>query len=295
MNETPNYADMIEIPVQTSSVTVVEPTKKRIKKKRKTVEELKDEVIKKVNLETERYEEFKNSAKNNQNESDIDLTEKERALIDKIKNGVELDDIDNSFNGELPLDSEPILEKPEVNTVTIKTRSQKPSIKKKLVAICCIIFVFAVAVTSSVLIADKLSLPTLFSSPEEVIDKYTVFNATIPSKVIDSVTLKDGVMSVSSKGAIYSLADGVVSSIATDGESFTVEITHGEDFKTVFSGMDLTYFSVGEKVYKTLPLGYSNGETAYTVSLYSASGLITDYSLKGDTIVWAEDINGVES
>ena len=94
-------------------------------------------------------------------------------------------------------------------------------------------------------------------------------------------------MTITGKGAVYSTANGTVSDIvkSEDGK-YSMTISHGENFKTVISGLDYTFSSVGDSVLKLVPVGQFMGDGNYTVSMYSESGLITDYSLDGESIVW---------
>ena len=111
---------------------------------------------------------------------------------------------------------------------------------------------------------------------------YTSFNAVSPSKTQD-VTLENGVMTVS-KGSIYSPCDGVVESVSSENGVYSLTIKHSETFSTVISGLSLCYASVGENVYSTIPIGYSEGEMS--VCMFNSDAILTSFTLNGDDIVW---------
>jgi len=102
------------------------------------------------------------------------------------------------------------------------------------------------------------------------------------------VTLSDGIISVGAPGSVYSPCAGEVSDITTleDG-SMAITVVHNKNFKTVFNGVKFAYASVGDKVYKTIPLGYSI-ETGITMCFMSGDdAVISDYQIIDDSVVWA--------
>lgn len=309
MNDAISYENMIEVPVKTCSVTVA-PSKKR-KGAKKKPEELKTAVIKKVN-DLDYYNEYLSEVKKQKEPNLSSDTGDYDALINKLKNQIS-DSVSEDFtiakensSSDIVLDNitEEELSAPDenlkVNTITVKTRSQKKSFKKEIIAIISVVAVFAVAVTSSIFLAERFSIPTLFSGlfndEEAVTLVYSDFDATVPCLTSGEVSLSDGVMTITGKGAVYSTANGTVSDIVfgEDGK-YSMTILHGENFKTVISGLDYTFSNVGDSVYKNIPVGQFMGDGSYTVSMYSNSGLITDYSLEGDSIVWLENETGAVS
>ena len=111
---------------------------------------------------------------------------------------------------------------------------------------------------------------------------YTSFNAVSPSKTQD-VTIENGVMKVSS-GSIYSPCDGVVESVSSENDVYTLTIKHSDTFSTVISGLSLCYANVGENVYATIPIGYSEGEMS--VCMFNSDAILTSFTLNGEEIVW---------
>ena len=270
-----NYADMIELSVKTCTVTEV-PAKKKRSRKKVNSEEVKKTVIETVNAQVE----MENAEiKNDENEV-LDFVQ---TVVDKAKeqDAVSEDktDLTEVFDN---VDTIPVA------PITVKDRRFKPSVKKKIIAGAVAIVVLAGATVGAGILTDTLGLTTYFGDAfykkEETVLSYDDYIAGLPTLGSD-ITLKDGVMSVTSKGSVYSSTEGVVSSLIEEDGKYSLEIVHGEDFKTVISGLDHVYTAVGESVYGKIPVGYSNGD-GYTVCLYSSDGLITDYDISGGTVVW---------
>ena len=175
-----------------------------------------------------------------------------------------------------------------VSTVNISTKPAKKPLRRRVFAeVGVATMLIAVVIGSAFLISGnglKDLFVGVFSSKKEEVKEYTDFSANLPC-VSNAISLDDGVIKVNYKGSVYAPTDGLVSSVYSADDKITIEITHSQDFKTVITGLDFGYFSVGDKVYSTIPVGYSNGEEV-TVCLYSGDGLIKDFSIDSGKIVW---------
>ena len=100
-----------------------------------------------------------------------------------------------------------------------------------------------------------------------------------------SVSLENGVISIVKKGSVYPSLDGKVTSVTSENGKYSIEVEYAENLKSVYTGLDHAYNSVGDKVYRKVPLGYSIGEK-YTLCFYSGEELIKDYEVDSDKIVW---------
>ena len=217
-------------------------------------------------------------AQNLSNDGDIDSVNEEVLIKDKTPD-VE-DVVGNEYGDNQVLDN--------VSTVTISTKPAKKSIKRRVFAeIGVASMLIAVVVGSAILIGGnglKDMFVGVFSSKKEDVKEYTDFSANLPC-LSNAISLDDGIMKVSYVGSVYAPADGLVSSVSATDDKITLEITHSKDFKTVITGLDYGYFTEGQKVYSTIPVGYSNGEEV-TVCLYSGDGLIKNFSIDSGKIVW---------
>ncbi len=129
-------------------------------------------------------------------------------------------------------------------------------------------------------------LAGVFSSgAEKVEDKaYAEFAPGLPSRTSE-ITLKEGVMTFSGEGSVYPICDGKVAKIADLGDKLEITIEFSPSFSAVISGVDFAYYGVGDAVYRSVPVCYSDGGEV-DVRLYSDGQLISDYMLDNGSIVW---------
>ena len=125
-----------------------------------------------------------------------------------------------------------------------------------------------------------------FSSQAEQVDarNYLSFNAKSPSNELE-VSLSEGVMTFSGKGALYPVCDGKVSSIVEEDGKYTMTISHSDSFKTVISGVDFVYTAKGEDVFGYIPVGYISDGSA-SVYMYDEEVLLTNYIVEDGAIIW---------
>lgn len=266
-NEQINYADMIEVPVNTCTVTTLPAPKKRARKRKVTAEDLKSAVIEKVN--GAEVEVAQDTAVVTDGDSEVAEFVKSVAEKNLAINGVEIEIEQEDF--------------------IAKSSAKKFSTKKRIVVGVLAVVVLAVATLGAGILTDSLGLTAyfgeVFAPTQETVLEYDDYQAGLPCLMPSAITVSEGVMSVASKGSVYASTDGTVSKVLYEDGKYSLEIVHGEDFRTVISGLDYSYVAEGDGVFGKIPVGYSLGE-GYTVCLYSASGLITDYDISGGTVSW---------
>ena len=118
------------------------------------------------------------------------------------------------------------------------------------------------------------------TTDQRVYGDFTVF---APSKAT-SMSVEEGVITVNGKAAVYAPADGVVESVVERDGVFTLTIRHSESFTSVVAGADAAYVSEGETVYANIPVAHTAGGA--TVTMYDNGSLITTFMLDGVNIVW---------
>lgn len=124
---------------------------------------------------------------------------------------------------------------------------------------------------------------SVFGSEDVSVQRsYTEFSALSPSKS-STVSLDGGVMTVLN-GSVYSPCDGVVESVTEQDGKFVLTVSHSDSFTSVISGLETVYLSANDKVYSSIPVGYSNGEAF--VSMFDGDAILTSYVLDDDKIVW---------
>ena len=95
-----------------------------------------------------------------------------------------------------------------------------------------------------------------------------------------------GVLSFTAKGSVYPICDGKVSSVAKTDDTYMVQIAHTSTFSSVITGLTDVYYEKGASVYSNLPFAYSDGGQEVKVSMYDGDTLLNCYSLSGEVPVW---------
>ena len=279
MNEKQSYAKMLEIPVSTTNVTYKVSKKK---KRKATLEKVKEALMSKINGEEKQLELTKPQKDGIvETEENIDLVSNETC-----QSHTETESIDAVTQNN---DEQNFTEKPEsfdVNITTVKKKKFKLDIISVQVAV--IFVLIGIIALSSYFIKDSginVFLSHVFGNQQsEEVKDYADFSPELFTST--NVTLNDGVMTVSEKGSVYSLCDGVVKSIEVDNNGkYLITVEHSKSFLSSVSGLDYAYCEVGAKVYKKVPLGYSNGESV-SMCFFSDGELFKDFIIDGNNVVW---------
>ncbi len=267
MNEKMQYASMLEMPFSTANVTVAPSKKRKRKTKSVNTETVKQELIQKVNAEEA-------------------LAEYSPALHE---NEYYNQNQEQEFAQENYEQAQAISALPEEN--------KKPR-KFKLSVIAVQIFIIG-ALIATILYTNATNpnsginafFKEVFTTTEQVetVDKrlHSEF-APVIAYGEDEFVLQDGVMTLNSAGSIYSPCDGVITSVAVDGNGrYSIEIEHSTNFKSRLTGLDFIYAEQGDSVFSNIPVGYMKGEGA-TVCFTGADGsIISDYQIVDNSVVWA--------
>lgn len=250
MSEEIDYAEMLEIPVSTVNVV-----KKKSRRKR---EDIREQVIDKVN--------------------------------DKVND--EPPEDDGRSAESTVIEGEP--------TKTGKFFSLGSDKRSSIVLIaefaaacllCTTIFLTNIFMSDS---AINTFLGGLFDSDTAQADNrsYSDFtlNSIVGEKSEVSVNVSaNGVMSFTGESFVYPVCSGKVSSVTkdSDGERYTVSITHSDSFESIVTGLDVCYYAAGESVKGNIPIGYSEGESEVNVMLYDNDSLLNCYSVDdGNSLTW---------
>lgn len=285
MNEKLQYAEMLEIPVSTCQVTYRPPKKKKFSfKKKPNSEEIKDLVVQKVN---ERLEEDL-TINNDNGKTDLDNAP---ILENSDSDGVSQNQTEN-------LNPESVNEN-YAPTVTVREKvKEKFTFKKLKIGVVGIQLIVIGVLAATIFLTNALVtnsginvfMRSVFGTQAvETIDNrvYTDFSPALPVDNFSALSKTEGVVTISGEESVYSPCDGVITSlILGDDGKYSMEITHNQNFKTTFSGLDYAYSVEGDSVYSTIPVGYVNGEKAEMCFFSSGDTLITDYTLEPETVVW---------
>ncbi len=256
MNEKLQYADMLELPANSCTVTF-KPKRRLFKKKnRKKADDVKQQVLDKVNLSE------------NVNEQD--------------------DSYENA-------DSENYNQGPAVSDQASPSKKSKPRFSGVTFALIIMGALIAVILLTNAFYPTSginVFMNNVFGKTGEqpVITDARTYQDFSPVITFNGATseLENGVLDFQGEGSIYSVCDGKVASIVQDeAGKFTVEIAHSDNFVSVFTGLDYAYVAEGQTVYSNIPVGYINE----TVALCFKNGetVITDFEVMEDNVVvWGE-------
>lgn len=290
------YAEMLEIPVRTCTVTKKSKAKTAGRRKTKNAT-IKEKVVDKVN-ETLSEENGTEIAQPVATETPV--TEPPVTATDAVGENpvLEQEKTENAINGTEIAETENKGEDARANgaddfekTVTVTHKKKRRITLVGIETVAIVALVLFIVMTNLVMANSgintllKMMNGTYVSAPAENDSVYSVFKAVTPVSS-DKMSVKDGVITVNKSGSIYSPCDGTVTAIEKTDGKLSVEITHSKNFKTVINGMDYVYGNVGDKVYSNFPVGYLDKNTV-TVSLYDKGALITGYTVSGNNIVWA--------
>ena len=313
---------MLEIPVQTCSVTVRPHGRKP--KTAKPQETVKEELLKKVNgrvsvrkkrkNKDEITEKIREIAEINMQavegdtaltdappdtsqqvsmpvaetpvSSETDVVAGENALTDIVADDgfSETDEGETVVSEEIsPEETEPC----EQTAVVRKATKKKFSvIAAELIAVCALVGVIfltnAFYPDSAINAFMKKTFSPSATSPVSQ-KTYKDFSPVIGA---GAFTLSDGVISFSEGGAVYCLLDGTAESVRLAEDGYEITVAHAGSFKTVLSGLKYAYAEEGEKVFGNIPVGYAE-DGGYRMCFSSDNAIITDYTIDQSTVVWA--------
>lgn len=254
MNDEIDYAEMLEIPVET--VTVRKKERKRTRRE-ETNGDLSEQLVAEVN---ERLEETTEEPAPESAENDPNFAESKQIARS---------------------------EKPRK-----KTPRAKKILIGELAAVCglcAVIFFTNIFMTDS---AINTFVRGLFQGDATTADTREYSDFKLSPVVNDSVeaalTVSDtGVLSFTAKCSVYSPASGKVSKVNGSKETgYTMEIKHSDNFSTIVSGLDTVYLAEGDSVMYTLPIGYTDGEGAVNVMMYAGDTLLNCYSAEDNKLAW---------
>lgn len=256
MNEKLQYADMLDIPVNTTNITYKPIKKKRTKKKSTPIEEdVKNQLLAKVNGEEEQ----------------------------------------KTQQQDLPTEQEN-LQFPQVVEQAKPTKTKKSFkfsiISLQLVIIGVLLAVILVTNTVYANSGINTFLRGVFSPNSATITTdERVYLEFKPTFSLDDDTMasiaENGNMTIAGEGSAYSPCDGKVTNItALENGEYSVEIAHSENFSSIISGLTFCYLKAGDKVLSRVPVGYSAEKEFSICFLNSEGAVVTGYQLVDNQVVW---------
>lgn len=249
MNEELNYAEMLEIPVETVTVN------RRERKHARETEAESDEVL-------------------------------QQQLLEQVNDRVNEEENDPAFAESRPIEREEKPAKPKVNFMRKLMIGEFVAVCALCATIFLTnIFMTNSAINTFVrglfagnasAAADTRTYSDFKLSP--VVNEYTEAEISVSST---------GVMSFTAKCSVYPPCDGTVTAVngnATTG--YTVSLKHSDSFTSIISGINTVYCAEGDKLKSNIPFAFSNGESSVHVMFYSGDSLLNCYSVNEGVIAW---------
>lgn len=257
MNDKLQYATMLEIPVNTTNITF-KPAKKRRKSKKQSenLDTVKEELMQKVNAETETAES------------------------------------DNTLEPAVINETEPNETAKEYVSASVHKKGKRPLFKFSAITVE-VIAVFALIATIFLTnafyenSAINVFMKKVFSpSSAQTVQEKTYADFSPVMNFNGEFSLEGGIISCTGSGAVYAATDGKVSSVIKEEDgTFTMNIAHSGLFSSKISGLSYAYLGEGDSVYGNIPVGYVSG--GFTMCFNSDDGLITDYTIENSAVLWA--------
>lgn len=277
MNEKLQYASMLEMPVNTCTITTKPIKKRRAKrKKEQNLEVVKEQLLEKINSEKE-------------------LGEQEQTQVPLVLTG-ELENYDSAEN----YDKEQInVDENEHNqTVSVNKNVTKKNKRFRFSVIGAQFMVIGALVFTILLtnaIVPNSGINTFFNGvfKAEQVDVrdervYSDFTPVIAMGNNSGLTVAEGIINFGGQGSVYSACDGVVTDVIKDEQGkYLIEIEHSSNFKSVIAGVEYAYVSVGDKVYSNFPVGYLFDDGATMCFKGEDGSVISDYQIIDNAVIWA--------
>ncbi len=257
MNEKLQYAQMLEIPDTTCNISLKPIKKKKVKRKKDLAPEtVKQELLDKVNAETE---------------STAETPAVEETETSQLSN--------------LPEVSQTATVRPKA-----KEKFKFSTVTIQLAVVIALIAVIAVTNLVNANSGINVFIKSLFSSTGTVAVDERDFNDFTPvlSFGESQITLNEGMATISGEGSVYAPCDGKVTE-ATLNENglYSLTISHSQNFSTKIEGLKFCYSNVGDSVYANIPVGYLENENATMCFLGAEGALITGYEIIDNAVIWA--------
>lgn len=265
MSETIDYAEMLEIPVNTLNVV-----KKKSRKKKN--DELKDRVVDAVNKRMTAYDEAIGDAK-----ADV-RPQEEEGEAGRIAYSEDV----TEYVADPPAEEKPKKKFFEGKLLVVEFAA--------VLALCATILLTNIFMPNSA-INTFFSNLTAGEPAAAQVDDRSYSELTLGSVVSDTsieCTVSDtGILTFTGECSVYAPYGGTVVNVAEQEGLYTIEIEHTTSFSSVISGLSSAYLAAGDPVYATIPVGYSTGDSEVSVSMYDGDSIIASYSVNEDNdIVW---------
>ena len=277
MNKKIQYQQMLEMPTQTVSITHRKKKSRfNLFNKKVDAEKVKKQLIEKVNQDE--GQEIQATQENFiEDNNGTELIESQATS----ENQIDVSEVDIVGTTETDRDSV------SIRPVKNKKRTFKiPVVTLQLVVIGALMLTIFLTSALNTNSGINVFFRNVFGSSQTVDSRiYTDFK---PQLFEDSdFLIDDGVVSFTDGGSVYVWCDGVITDVVNEGETYTIEVTHNQNFKSVIKNLTYLYSKVGDNVKTNIPVGYCAKEGQQMCFLGQDGSVITDYQIIDNSVVWA--------
>ncbi len=257
MNEKLTYASMLEIPESTCNITYKPIKKSRSKSKKKTnSEQIKQQLVEKVNLEVntpEQVEEYHNAAQVEQQIEEMVKNKPQKAKKEKRSKIIAIQLFAIGALAVTILLSSVLNENSGLNNLFKSVFSSTP--------------------TQEVTVDDRT---------------YQDFSPVFMATENSAYSMINGVATMSGKGSVYSVLDGEVKRVQKNEQTglYSVEVAHCDSFSTIVEGLDITYVEEGSQVFAKIPLGYAKNSGSTTCFMVDGA-MVSNFEIVDNAVIWS--------
>lgn len=257
MNEGIEYAEMLEIPVNTVNV---------VPKKRSRLQDLKLLAVGRVNKRMQAHA----------RERDASFVGNDPVEGERLN--VEVGDavVNETVEETLPV---------EKRTFSLKNFAPATIVLGAEFAAACVLCV--VIFLTNVFMSDSAIntfLRSVISGGGETAaaKTYSDFKLSPVVSEYSSVTTsvsETGVLSFMGKCSVYPACDGKVGTMSEENGVYTVVVNHSDAFRSVYTGLTNVYYAQGSEVKANVPFAYTDGTGSVKVSFYQGGNMLNCYTV----------------
>lgn len=287
MNDKLEYASMLEIPVNTCNITY-KPAKKKLFSRKKNVnpDKIKENLLKKVNSDEGQSDLPEQAATLSDNATE-EPTGAAEIAAEKI---AEQDALSEDENSSLPAVEN---YEPTVTFGKVKKNKNKGRFGISFVALELVVIgvLIATIFVTNALYTDSgvnAFIRSVFGREAVSVDNRTYVDfAPVIATDGKPYAVSDGVVTFAAEGSVYPPCDGTVDKLVqTVNGKYEMTIKHNRNFSSLITGIDYAYFNEGDKVYGTLPVGYSENGGSQMCFKGADGNTISEYTVVNDSVVW---------
>ncbi len=314
MHEEIEYAEMLEIPVSTVNVVHKKARRKKHRRAEYPDPPLKDSVIAQVNTRVEEtpaqitadanlFAESANSEGYVQFDPVPERVDTVRLFADEAerKNAYQ----EGFSTNDLPPQSEEFLQNDGGRYELKGTLDREPRPKKAVRVALGVEFAAACVLCGAIFLTNVFMPNSAINTFFRAVNEPSTVTGTTDERPYSEFTLSpvvsslsDAELSLSTAGVlsftdachVYPAADGEVSEVLKNEDgTYTLKVRHSDTFTGITSGLNQVYYAVGDEVKSNVPVGYSTGEQAVQVTMYSNGILLNCFQLTEENcLAWVE-------